>query len=120
MMGRTGEQIELQITDISTQGEGIGKAGGLAVFAAGALPGDTVLAEITEDRGRFAKAKVLNVLQASPDRTARDCPVSRCGGCALRELSYEAGLRWKENFVRGALQRIGGFAEPPVQPIRGM
>ena len=42
-MGRAGEQIELYITDISTQGEGIGKAGGLAVFASGALPGDTVL-----------------------------------------------------------------------------
>ncbi|MBR5640711.1 MAG: 23S rRNA (uracil(1939)-C(5))-methyltransferase RlmD [Firmicutes bacterium] len=125
-MGRTGEQIELYITDISTQGEGIGKTGGLAVFASGALPGDTVLAEITEDKGRFAKAKVLEILQPSPDRVESDCPArhgdgsSVCGGCALRELSYEAGLRWKENFVRGALQRIGGFAEPPVKPIRGM
>ena len=67
-MGRTGEQVELYITDISTQGEGIGKSGGLAVFASGALPGDTVLAEITEDKGRFAKAKVLEILKASPDR----------------------------------------------------
>ena len=100
-MGRTGEQIELFITDISTQGEGIGKAGGLAVFASGALPGDTVLAEITEDKGRFAKAKVLEILQASPDRVPADCPnAGKCGGCALRELSYEAGLRWKESFVR--------------------
>ena len=120
-MGRTGEQIKLHITDISTQGEGIGKSGGLAVFASGALPGDTVLAEITEDKGRFAKAKVLEILQPSPDRVPADCPgAGKCGGCALRELSYEAGLRWKENFVRGALQRIGGYEEPPVQPIRGM
>jgi 23S rRNA (uracil1939-C5)-methyltransferase len=120
-MGRAGEQIELYITDISTQGEGIGKAGGLAVFASGALPGDTVLAEITEDKGRFAKAKVLEILQASPDRVPADCPnAGKCGGCALRELSYEAGLRWKESFVRGALRRIGGFEAPPVQPIRGM
>ena len=120
-MGRTGEQVELYITDISTQGEGIGKSGGLAVFASGALPGDTVLAEITEDKGRFAKAKVLEILKASPDRVESDCPnAGKCGGCALRELSYEAGLCWKENFVRGALQRIGGFAEPPVKPIRGM
>ena len=120
-MGRAGEQIELYITDVSTQGEGIGKAGGLAVFASGALPGDTVLTEITEDKGRFAKAKVLEILQASPDRVPADCPnAGKCGGCALRELSYEAGLRWKESFVRGALQRIGGFEEPPVQPIRGM
>ena len=127
-MERIGEQIELTITDISTQGEGIGKSGGLAVFASGALPGDRVIAEITEDKGRLVKAKVLNVLEASPDRVASDCPHCErkgdgsfvCGGCALRELSYEAGLRWKENAVRGALQRIGGFAEPPVQPIRGM
>ncbi len=128
-MGRTGEQIELFITDISTQGEGIGKTGGLAVFAAGALPGDRVLAEITEDKGRFAKARVVEMLDPSKDRVPSDCPnaagqrngsLSHCGGCALRELSYEAGLRWKENFVRGALQRIGGFEEPPVKPIRGM
>ena len=120
-MGRAGEQIELYITDVSTQGEGIGKTDGLAIFASGALPGDTVLAEITEDKGRFAKAKVLEILQASPDRVPADCPnAGKCGGCALRELSYGAGLRWKENFVRGALQRIGGFEAPPVQPIRGM
>ena len=120
-MGRTGEQVELQITDISTQGEGIGKTGGLAVFAAGALPGDTVLAEITEDKGRFAKARVFEFIERSADRVKSDCPnAGKCGGCALREFSYEAGLRWKESFVRGALQRIGGFAEPPVQTIRGM
>ena len=120
-MDRTGEQVKLHITDISTQGEGIGRDGTLAVFAAGALPGDTVLAEITEDKGRFAKAKVLEIPERSPDRVGSDCPnAGVCGGCALRELSYEAGLRWKENFVRGALRRIGGFEEPPVQPIRGM
>ncbi|MBR2099262.1 MAG: TRAM domain-containing protein, partial [Firmicutes bacterium] len=120
-MGRAGEQIELYITDVSTQGEGIGKAGGLAVFAAGALPGDRVLAEIAEDKGRFAKAQVLEILEASADRVDPDCPnAGNCGGCALRCLKYEAQLQWKENFVRGALQRIGGFAEPPVQPIRGM
>ncbi len=120
-MDRTGEQIELYITDISTQGEGIGKTGGLAVFASGALPEDTVTAEITEDRGSFAKAKVLKILQPSPDRVPADCPnAGKCGGCALRELSYEAGLRWKENFVRGALRRIGCFEDPPVRPILGM
>ena len=120
-MDRTGEQVTINITDISTQGEGIGKAGGLAVFAADALPGDRVLAEITEDKGRFAKARVLERLESSPDRVEADCPnAGNCGGCALRCLKYEAQLRWKENFVRGALQRIGGFEDPEVQPIRGM
>ena len=120
-MDRTGEQVTIEITDISTQGEGIGKAGGLAVFAAGALPGDRVLAEITEDKGRFATAQVLELLERSPDRVEADCPnAGNCGGCALRCLKYEAQLRWKENFVRGALQRIGGFEDPNVQPIRGM
>ena len=119
-MDRTGEQVTIGITDISTQGEGIGKAGGLAVFAAGALPGDRVMAEITEDKGRFAKARVLELLERSPDRVAADCPSVQCGGCALRCLCYEAQLQWKENFVRGALQRIGGFDDPKVQPIRSM
>ena len=85
-MGRTGEQITLQITDIGTQGEGIGKADGLAVFAAGALPGDTVLAEITEDKGSFAKARVLEYLTYSPDRVESDCPNAGTVLCpALRQ-----------------------------------
>ena len=48
-MDRTGEQVTIEITDISTQGEGIGKAGGLAVFAAGALPGDRVVISVCLD-----------------------------------------------------------------------
>jgi len=115
------ERFELMIEDVSTQGEGIGRREGLVVFVPGALPGDRVLAEIREDKGRFAKAALIEMLEASPDRVKPRCPhAAECGGCPLMGLSYEAQLRLKERRVRDALTRIAGLEEPVLRPIIGM
>ncbi|MBR0138777.1 MAG: class I SAM-dependent RNA methyltransferase, partial [Firmicutes bacterium] len=114
-------EVRLKIDDLGSAGEGIGRADGLAVFVPGAVPGDVVRAEITENRGRFAKGRLVCIEEASPDRVEPDCPYfGRCGGCSLRNLSYEAQLSWKESFVRENLRRIGGIEDPLVRPIIGM
>ncbi len=115
-----GTEVILKITDLGRAGEGIGRADGLAVFVPGALPGDVVSAEITENKGRFAKGRLLRIEEASPDRVEPDCPYfGQCGGCSLRDLSYEAQLRWKEDLVRENLRRLGGIEDPLVRPIIG-
>lgn len=76
----------------------------------GALPHEQVEVSITENRKRFAKAKLLHILQPSADRRSPICPLfGICGGCQLMHLSYEAQLEWKQKRVRDALLRLGGL-----------
>ena len=117
---QTGTTVELEIVDLGSSGEGIGRAEGLAVFVPGALPGDVVTAEITENKGRFAKGRLISVEKPSTDRIEADCPYfGRCGGCSLRNYRYEAQLAWKERFVTENLKRIGSIDDPVVKPILG-
>lgn len=110
--------IDLTITALSHAGEGIGRHAGQAVFVPLALPGEQVRVEITAQKKNLARARLLSVAQASPDRMAPPCPhFARCGGCQLQHLAYAGQLRFKENVVRDQLRRVGGLAEPPVRAI---
>ena len=115
----------VKIEDIGVSGEGIGKVEGYTLFVKDAVIGDTVEAVITKPKKNYAYAKMLKVLEPSPYRVEKKCPVARqCGGCQIQELSYEAQLSFKEKKVRGNLERIGGFApeflDEVMEPICGM
>ena len=83
----------------------------MVVFVPGALPGDTVEAEILLKEGsRSAKGVLLRIAEPSPDRIEPPCPyAAECGGCPLIGLSYKAQLALKQKHVEDALLRIGGF-----------
>ena len=96
----------IRITDISSDGEGIGRTeGGMVVFVPGALPGDTVEAEILLKEGsRSAKGVLLRIAEPSPDRIEPACPYSaECGGCPIIGLNYKAQLMLKQKHVEDAL-----------------
>lgn len=119
------EKLIVQIEDIGVNGEGIGKALGYTLFVKDAIIGDTVEAVITKAKKNYGYAKMLKVLEASPHRVERKCPVARqCGGCQIQELSYEAQLDFKTKKVYGNLERIGGFSpeflDTVMEPICGM
>lgn len=119
------EKIVLKIEDIGVNGEGIGKIDGYTLFVKDALIGDTVEAVITKAKKNYGYAKMLNILETSPNRVEKRCPVARqCGGCQIQELSYEAQLDFKWRKVYGNLERIGGFApeflDTVMEPICGM
>ena len=104
------EKIVVTIEDIGVGGEGIGKVDGYTLFVKDAVIGDTVEAVITKAKKNYGYAKMLAVLEASPDRVERRCPVARqCGGCQIQELDYAAQLAFKTKKVFGNLERIGGF-----------
>ena len=106
------------ITDIGSNGDGIGRINGLVVFVPGALPGDVCEVGLCEDSGRMARAELLRIVEPSADRVKSACPYAeQCGGCELMGLSYAAQLKWKQNQVVQALRRIGGIDEPVVKPI---
>ena len=109
--------IELEITDISSEGSGIGKYDGMAIFAPLTAVGDTVRARIVKVKKNYAFAKAEEIITPSEHRTDTDCGVfARCGGCALRHISYEAERALKENRVMQTMQRIGKTNLAP-QPI---
>ncbi len=113
--------LDIFIEDISDKGEGIGRSDGLVVFVPGTLPGDKARVRVTEDKGRFLKAALLEILEPSPDRVEPPCPyAAECGGCPLIGLSYAAQLKIKEKHVRDALTRLGRLSAPLLRPIIGM
>ena len=120
------EEYTITITDIGTNGEGIGHLNdGYTLFVMGALPGDEILVRIVKAQKNYGYGKLINIITPSPDRIAPICPVSnRCGGCQISELSYDAQLAYKENKVRELLSRVGGFSEETIaqvfHPIEGM
>ncbi len=107
----------LHVTSLSSTGEGIGTLDGLKVFVDGALPGEAISIEITKQKKNYAKGRMLEVLDPSPERTEPICPLfGECGGCQVMHLQYPAQLGLKRQRVVDALERIGGFEKPHVLP----
>lgn len=113
--------VTLEIEDCGIDGEGIGKTDGFTVFVKDAVIGDTVRAKIMKAKKNYGYGRLMEILKPSPYRVEPKCAYARqCGGCQIQALSYEQQLAFKEAKVRGHLERIGGFAEIPMEPIIGM
>lgn len=112
------EELELTLTGMAYGGEAFGRdSEGRMVFVAFALPGERVRVEVVEGHRRWARARLLEVLEASPERVEPRCRhFTLCGGCHYQHLPYEAQLRVKAEVLREQLQRLGGFSDPPVEP----
>lgn len=119
-----GNIVEVRIEDMSGEGQGIGKtADGFVVFVPGAVAGDVVRAELTKVKKNYGFARLLDVLEESPDRTDEfDCEFfeNGCGGCQFGRLRYGAQLALKESQVRSRLERIACLQDPVIRPIIGM
>ncbi|MCD7888697.1 MAG: 23S rRNA (uracil(1939)-C(5))-methyltransferase RlmD [Oscillospiraceae bacterium] len=105
--------IELSIDALSSEGSGIGRYEGMAIFVPDTAIGDKFLARILKVNKTYAYAKIEKLLEASKDRVEPDCNVRTCGGCVYRHISYGAELCAKEQSVRDAFKRIGGFELEP-------
>lgn len=114
---RKGQEITVTIDNLDSEGRGIGRCEGLAVFVPETLPGEQVKARVTLVKKNFAVAALLSIGKASPDRVEPACPVYElCGGCQLQHLSYEGELQMKTQQVRDALKRIGHLDDIKVLP----
>jgi 23S rRNA (uracil1939-C5)-methyltransferase len=117
--------LEVTITDIGSDGEGIGKIDGYTLFIKDAVIGDRVKAKIMKAKKNYAYAHLEQVLEPSEFRTEPKCPIARqCGGCQTQSMSYDRELLFKQNKVRNNIVRLGGFDEAFVdsvmEPIIGM
>ena len=110
------ELIILEITDLTEEGQGVGKKDGLVFFVKDSVMGDVVEARILKVKKNYAYAKVEKLLEASPYRITPLCLVAgKCGGCQLQHLSYEKELAWKEDRIAQSLIRIAGIPEEEVR-----
>ncbi|GAB3992915.1 class I SAM-dependent RNA methyltransferase [Nocardioides marmoraquaticus] len=109
-----GDRLELAVGPVAHGGHCVARWGptNLVVFVRHALPGEQVVAVVTEDDGRFLRADAVEVLEASPDRVEPPCPLAGpglCGGCDLQHVAPARQRALKADVVREQLQRLAGL-----------
>ena len=115
------DDIVLEISAMGSEGQGIGRYEGLAVFVNGAIVGEKVNVHIIKVNKTYAVGKLVEVIEASEDRRVPKCEIfNKCGGCSLQHMNYEAQLEFKRQRVEDAIRRIGGIDYIDVLPTIGM
>jgi 23S rRNA (uracil1939-C5)-methyltransferase len=107
--------VELHPHDIAHGGEAVARRDGKAHFVAGAMPGEVVEASIIEDRGSWARAVLVSVVEPSPLRRDPPCEYADfCGGCQWQFTDTATQRRWKREIVVGQLEHLGRINDPLV------
>ncbi|MEJ7833061.1 MAG: TRAM domain-containing protein [Nocardioides sp.] len=129
---RLGERVEVEVGPVAHGGHCVARTeAGRVVFVRHAIPGERVVAEITEgsDGDRFWRGDAVSVLVSSPDRVEPPCPHAGpdlCGGCDFQHVALERQRGLKAAVVREQLQRLAGLdqhdrrvADLVVEPVPG-
>jgi len=100
-------------------GETLGRLpDGRAAFVPFALPGEKVQVRLVDEKRRYVKTELLEVLEPSPDRIVPFCAhFGVCGGCHYQHLTYKDQLIVKANILRDQIERIGGLKNPPINAM---
>ncbi|MGC9328201.1 MAG: class I SAM-dependent RNA methyltransferase, partial [Candidatus Hinthialibacter sp.] len=116
------KEIVLVISTLSTQGEGIARVEGKAVFVPFTLPGEVWRVRIADRKKNYDRAFPIEMIERredSPKRIMPACPhFGYCGGCQLQHMPYEDQLKWKRVWLQETFRRVGHIQiEPnPVAP----
>ncbi|MFG2107887.1 class I SAM-dependent RNA methyltransferase [Micromonospora chersina] len=114
------QRVELTVDAVAPGGHCVARVEGQVVFVRHALPGERVVAEVTELHRGFARADAVEILTASADRVEPPCPYAkpgRCGGCDLQHVTPAAQLDWKAAVVREQLTRLGGLTDDQIDAL---
>jgi 23S rRNA (uracil1939-C5)-methyltransferase len=110
----------ITLNNMAHGGDAVGQHEGRTVFVPLGIPGETVRVQLEEERRGVTHARLLEVLEPSPDRGEPPCPYfGLCGGCHWQHISYPAQLRYKQQIVREQMARIGRL-DLPVSETLGM
>jgi tRNA/tmRNA/rRNA uracil-C5-methylase (TrmA/RlmC/RlmD family) len=121
---QTGQVVEVTASEVAHGGWCVARPGsGPVLFVRHALPGERVLARVTEVTSRLVRAEVADVLAASPDRVEPPCPHAgpgRCGGCDWQHAALPAQRALKAAVICQQLRRLAGIErEVTVEPLPG-
>ena len=116
------ETTRVQLHGMAHGGEAVGRLeDGRAVFVSGGIPGETVEVRLTREKKRWARADLVSVVEASPDRVEPPCPfVGDCGGCQWQHISIERQRKLKHEVIVGQLQHLAGLKDAPVEDTVGV
>ncbi len=114
----TMNEYEINCTKLAYGGQAIANLpDGRVVFVPFALPGETVRVRLVKEKPGYAEAELLAVVNPSPQRLQPRCRhFMVCGGCHYQYMTYESQLAAKTQILRDQLTRLGGLAEPAVEP----
>lgn len=112
------DTFDINVDRFTYGGEVLGRLpDGRAVFVPFALPGEVVRVSLLEEKARYARAQLLEVLEPSGQRTTPRCVhYLECGGCHYQHMNYERQLEAKTEVLRDQLERIGRLADIPMMP----
>jgi len=112
-------KFDVRIDRLFYGGDAIGRlANGRTVFVPFAIPGEMVRLRLIEEKARYARVELVEVLEPSPKRiTARCCHFTHCGGCHYQYLNYPNQLSGKSTILLEQLKRIGGLIDIPAVEI---
>jgi 23S rRNA (uracil1939-C5)-methyltransferase len=117
--GRT-RQYEIAIEKLVPGGNGMGRINNKVIFVPGVIPGETVKAEIIEDKKGLFFGKVIRIICPSPSRRTPPCPLAdTCGGCNWQHMTYEEQSRQKVLIARDCFRRTAGTQPPEIEIIQG-
>ena len=115
------DDIELCIDSLGSEGQGVGRYEGMAVFVPFALPNELVKAHIIKVAKNYAVGKLIKVIEPSKVRREPRCSsFTRCGGCNLMHMDYAAQLEYKRGLVENAFARIAKIEGVHVENTIGM
>ncbi len=97
------------VTDYTSEGQGVAHIDGCAVFIPNSVAGEVYKVRIEVAKKNWAAGKIVEILEKSPHRINRECPVAKlCGGCDFWHMDYEEESRLKAERVRNCLNRLAG------------
>ena len=107
-----GDIVTVQIEDMSSEGQGIGRADGLVIFVPHTVVGDVAEVRLTKVKKRFAFSHLKEILKPSEYRTdIEPCGgmAEGCGGCSFFPMEYGLQLEVKEKQIREKLRRLAEY-----------
>ena len=106
---------ETTVTDYTAEGQGVAHIDGCAVFLPNAIAGERVRVRIEKANKTWAAGKIVEILEKSPHRVNRECPVAKlCGGCDFWHMDYAEETRLKAQRVTDCLNRLAGEQLEPL------
>lgn len=120
-MNSESERKTLRMESLAHLGAGIVRDGGKVIFVPYTAPGDLVRVRIVEDKPRFARAALEEVLEPSPHRVDPLCPYfGHCGGCQWQHIAYPVQVQYKSRIVAQQLEHVGKLSGVDVRETVGM
>ena len=109
-----GTELTVEIVDIAFGGKGVARIEGAVCFIPFTVPGEKVKVRITAAKKNFLEAELIEIIEASSDRTEPVCEYfGKCGGCQYQHIKYQKQLELKKDQLKQVLKRIGRFEELP-------